>query len=165
MKKNKVISDWLDKYGDPEIDKKVEMKLEEITKERHNQIIDEVYENYFNKHSFDEIDCHSDMEINKPNKTFIPYNQEEFINKCKTDSEFSEKWGLKIEERELSDVDRQKLLEQKGSVYQGVLTSKVKNYKSSKKIFEVIKQTCDEFNIPTKLITLTYNNEKIESYE
>jgi len=26
-----------------------------------------------------------------------------FINKCKTDSEFSEKWGLKIEERELND--------------------------------------------------------------
>ena len=130
-----------------------------------DQIINEVYENYFNKHSFDEIDCHSDMEINKPNKTFIPYNQEEFINKCKTDPEFSEKWGLKIEERELSDVDRQKLLEQKGSVYQGVLTSKAKNYKSSKKIFEVIKQTCDELNIPTKLITITYNNETIESYE
>lgn len=62
------------------------------------QIIDEAYENYCNKHSFDEIDCHSDMELNKPNKTFIPYNQEEFINRIKTDSEFSETWGLKIEE-------------------------------------------------------------------
>jgi hypothetical protein len=29
--------------------------------------------------------------------------QEEFINKCKTDPEFSEKWGLKIGERELND--------------------------------------------------------------
>ena len=28
--------------------------------------------------------------------------QEQFINKCKTDPEFSEKWGLKIEERELN---------------------------------------------------------------
>jgi hypothetical protein len=25
--------------------------------------------------------------------------KEEFINKCKTDTEFSERWGLKIEER------------------------------------------------------------------
>jgi hypothetical protein len=31
------------------------------------------------------------------------HTKEEFINKCKTDSEFSEKWGLKIEERELND--------------------------------------------------------------
>jgi hypothetical protein len=29
-------------------------------------------------------------------------SQEEFINKCKTDTEFSERWGLKIEERELN---------------------------------------------------------------
>jgi len=28
---------------------------------------------------------------------------ESFINKCKTDPEFSEKWGLKIGERELND--------------------------------------------------------------
>ena len=32
--------------------------------------------------------------------------KEEFINKCKTDTEFLEKWGLKIEEREvLNQVD------------------------------------------------------------
>jgi hypothetical protein len=39
------------------------------------------------------------------------YNQEEFINKCKTDTEFSEKWGLKIEERELS-------LDERGDIYE-----------------------------------------------
>ena len=33
-------------------------------------------------------------------------SQEEFINKCKTDTEFSERWGLKIEERELSLKER-----------------------------------------------------------
>ena len=149
MKKNNIISDWLDRYGDPEIEKKVEMKLEEITKERFNQIIDEVYNKYLTKYvGYDDV----------PSK-------ELFLFEIKNNTEFSEKWGLKIEERELRDVDRQKLLEQKGSVYQGVLTSKVKNYKSSKKIFEVIKQTCDEFNIPTKLITLEYNQEKIYYYE
>jgi hypothetical protein len=31
MKKNNIISDWLDKYGDPEIDKKVEKELERMT--------------------------------------------------------------------------------------------------------------------------------------
>ncbi len=93
------------------------------------------------------------------------WNKSTFINKCKTDTEFSEKWGLKIEERELSQGERQSILEQKGPVYQGVLRSKAKEYKTSKKIFEVINQTCNEFNIPTKLVTITYNNKKIESYE
>ena len=37
-KSNNIISDWLDKFGDPEIDKKVEMELEKINKERYNQI-------------------------------------------------------------------------------------------------------------------------------
>ena len=36
MKKNNIISDWLDKYGDPEIDKKVEIELERITKKKYN---------------------------------------------------------------------------------------------------------------------------------
>ena len=53
----------------------------------------DAYKNYVNKLSFNEKDCHVDEEINKPNKTFIPYNQEEFINKIKTDDEFAKKWG------------------------------------------------------------------------
>jgi hypothetical protein len=36
-------------------------------------------------------------------------SKEEFINKCKTDTEFSERWGLKIDESDekllLSDVN------------------------------------------------------------
>ena len=95
---------------------------------------------------------------------YVPY-KEEFIRLIKMDNQFSEKWGLKIEERELNQGERQSILEQKGSVYQGVLRSKAKEYKTSKKIFEVIDQTCDEFNIPTKLITITYNDKKIEIYE
>lgn len=164
MKKNNIISDWLDKYGDPEIDKKVEMKLEETTKKRHNQIIDEVYKNYLNEWTFEKYPNDGSVYSVEPIKV-KEHSKEQFVYRCKTNKEFSETWGLKIEERELSDVDRQMILEQKGSVYQGVLVSKVKNYKSSKKIFEVIKQTCDEFNIPTKLITLTYNDQTIENYE
>jgi thymidylate synthase len=53
----------------------------------------DAYKNYRDKHLFNEIDCYSDTELNKPNKTFIPYNQEEFINKIKTDDEFAKKWG------------------------------------------------------------------------
>ena len=39
MKKNNIISDWLDKYGDPEIYKKVEKELERMTnKEEPKQV-------------------------------------------------------------------------------------------------------------------------------
>jgi hypothetical protein len=149
MKKNKIISDWLEEHGDPEICKQVERKLEEITKERSNQIIDEVYNKYTKKYvGYDDV----------PSK-------ELFLFEIKNNPDFSERWGLKIEERELNQGERQSILEQKGPVYQGVLRSKAKEYKTSKKIFEVINQTCNEFNIPTKLITISYNDKTIESYE
>ena len=77
--------------------------------------------------------------------------KEQFINKCKTDTEFSEKWRLKIEERELSYEERIKLYEEKTNLSTTYILS--------------VKETLDKHNIPTKLITLTYNTETIESYE
>ena len=130
MKKNNIISDWLDRYGDPEIEKKVEMKLEEITKERFNQIIDAVYNKYLTKFAgYEDV----------PSK-------ELFLFEIKNNTEFSERWGLKIEERELSLQERIRL--------------------GQFEFMEAVTDTrCDEQNIPTKLITITYNNETIENYE
>ena len=71
----------------------------------------------------------------------------EFINKCKTDTEFSEKWGLKIEERELSWEERDTYGYEIN--IDGILTE----------------EWADKLRLPTKLITITYNNERIESYE
>jgi hypothetical protein len=50
MKKSKnIISDWLDKYGDPEIDKKVEEELERMTnKEESKQDFTKEYEKQLN---------------------------------------------------------------------------------------------------------------------
>ncbi len=36
MKKNNILSDWLDEYGDPKIEKKVKLKLEEMNKETYS---------------------------------------------------------------------------------------------------------------------------------
>lgn len=77
---------------------------------------------------------------------------QEFINKIKTDSEFSEKWGLKIEERGLSYSEREELFNQNRIV---ILTK-------GEKIDE---QDFDNVEIPTKLITLEYNGIKTENYE
>ena len=75
--------------------------------------------------------------------------KEEFINKCKTDTEFSEKWGLKIEERELS-------LEERNNVYKRQWEPGVS---------ELSHDRFNSLNIPTKLTTITYNDTKLESYE
>ena len=124
-----------------------------MNKERYNQIVDEVYKNYVDKLSYNENDCFADEDINKPNKTFIPYNQEEFINKIKTDKEFSERWGLKIEEQELSHDERIILMNKK----LGVTDTLPQYYNTDDEM--------DKNNVPTKVITVTYNNETIEFHE
>jgi hypothetical protein len=128
-------------------------------------IIDEAYENYcttlIGSITFSERGKHfkSDgLEFNSGYPNYVHYSQEEYINKCKTDTEFSEKWGLKIEERELS------------------LDERVEHYCSQNWVLEHLKdslrkQTPEQktsvlsvANIPTKLITITYQGKTIESY-
>jgi hypothetical protein len=109
-----------------------------MSKEKMEQIIDEVYENYYEYMRDDR-----QWELDK----------EEFINKCKTDPEFSEKWGLKIEERELS-------LEERKRIYETEYTNDIEVENN-----HWLESKLKTRNIPTKLITITYNGETIESYE
>ena len=115
--------------------------------EEQQELLDEVYENYGQKIISE--DLWMLVAIGWPS------NQEEFINKCKTDTEFSEKWGLKIEERELCKLERINVAIEKKLTHKTAHLTKDFDYQ----------KWCDEQNVPTKLITLTYNNETIESYE
>jgi hypothetical protein len=90
----------------------------------------------------------------KAEKPFFYLTQEEFINKCKTDDEFSEKWGLKIEERELSEQERMDLYD-KSNWNKDIFPSDVSGWN----------RLLDGYNIPTKVISLTYKDKTIESYE
>jgi hypothetical protein len=107
-----------------------------MSKERYNEIIDEVYDKYTTKYvGYDDV----------PSK-------ELFLFEIRTNKEFSERWELKIEERELSYSEREELFNQNRIV---ILTK-------GEKIDE---QDFDNVEIPTKLITLEYNGIKTESYE
>jgi hypothetical protein len=86
----------------------------------------------------------------------IKLTQNEFINKCKTDLEFSQRWGLTIEERELSLEERLDLLK-KLEIFQERVIDNAKS--------EMIHSLADSHSIPTKIITIKYNDKKIESYE
>ena len=98
-----------------------------------NQIIGDAYKRYY-----DYMRDDRQWELDK----------EEFINKCKTDSEFSEKWGLKLEEKELSDEERYDLCAAHKS-----------------KMSAISEEDYIKYNIPTRLITITYKDKTIESYE
>ena len=110
------------------------------------QIIDEAYQNY-RKIEFERIMSQNHGEYLMGKK--------EFVNKIKTDNEFSEKWGLKIEEREFSLEERHKLAlpiwkEKYGPLADMMVPTNVDN---------------TPYKIPIKLITLTYKDKSIESYE
>ena len=115
------------------------------------QIIDEAYENYTQTKIIKTDGGETHI---SPIGHYNGMTKEQFINKCKTDSEFSEKWGLKIEERELSFEERHMLWDDEG-----------KEANVSPFMEKQLSSMLDKENIPTKLITLTYNNETIESYE
>jgi hypothetical protein len=111
------------------------------------ELLDEVYKNYVNKTKFPGGDTVPKIEFMYPDSTIL--SQEEFIDKCKTNTEFSEKWGLKIEERELG-------LEERNNVYK-------KQWEPGAS--ELSHDRFNSLNIPTRLITITYNDKTIESYE
>jgi hypothetical protein len=125
------------------------------------ELLDEVYENYKRfTHSKNEKDGNYGEYSKWGDNPLISGVQHltkgTFIQMIKIDFEFSERWGLKIEERELSLEERYDLIEKdKHSQFvkwQSLGTNR-------------IKEVLDEHNIPTKLITITYNDKTIESYE
>jgi len=119
------------------------------------ELLDGAYENYLKG---GHIKWLNQMEVDTPTGKMnipIPYTKEEFINKCKTDSEFSEKWRLKIVSRKLTNPERYKLWFSN-------------NYQTG---MEYNESSMPDFSdsyyepTPSQLITITYNDKTIESYE
>ena len=121
------------------------------------QIIDEVYNNYweetFKSQGTEWVESLSGMSLGTGELTTIyrQYTKKDLIEKIKTDIKFSEKFKLKIEERELSLEERTKY--------------KMKRDNIARTIAPYTHQILNNSNVPTKLITLTYNNETIDHYE
>jgi hypothetical protein len=78
-----------------------ELNLSIMNKERYNQIVDDAYEHFITKTKGLNLYLAINGElivIEGPvyNATPRLLTQDEFINKCKTNKDFSEKWGLKL---------------------------------------------------------------------
>ena len=125
------------------------------------ELLNEVYKNYVKW-----VES-SENQNNKNEIVKIPDSKETLIKTIKGDDEivkkmgkrycdeFSEKWGLKIEERELSLEERYKLV--------GIF-GKEKLPGQPYYTDEQQHSLLDEL-APTKLITIKYNDKTIESYE
>jgi hypothetical protein len=122
--------------------------------EKQQELLVKVYENYTKSKAHPLDGKYGDTSVRTLNHMY-PYepilSQEEFIDKIKTDPEFSKKWGLTIEERELSREER---IEFYVNTYMHGVGKPAG--------FEDAKLTTR--NVPTKLITVTYT-QTIESYE
>jgi len=105
------------------------------------ELVGEVYDKYTKKYvGYDDV----------PSK-------ELFLFEIKNNPDFSKRWGLKIEERELDLEERMDLINKMHlRSYSGWQNWSVE---------EMEDRMNNDWNIPTKLITITYNDTKIESYE
>jgi hypothetical protein len=115
-----------------------------MNKERYNPIIDEAYKDYCDSFNSSHIE---------------PNSKELFIDKCKHNIEYSIRWGLEIEERYLNPEERFKYWFDIKKPNRLVVDEFDQWSAGLQKIH------LDDCNIPTKLITITYKNETIETYE
>jgi hypothetical protein len=114
------------------------------------ELLDDAYENYSKEYEKDNsIGMCLLVKRLDGKSTYRKPNKEMFVDLCTYDKTFSERWGLKIEERELDMMERWKIAD---------LTPNMEE-------FDFANYMCDKHNVPTKLITITYNDKKIESYE
>ena len=99
------------------------------------ELVGEVYDKYTKKYvGYDDV----------PSK-------ELFLFEIKNNPDFSERWGLKIEERELNLEERYMILDDRPMWEKRTINIGNAN-------------PLDINNVPTKLITIKYNDKTIESY-
>jgi hypothetical protein len=115
------------------------MKTEEF-----NKIVDEVYNHYLETHQYEPFILQEEMDLSK----------EDFIKKVTNNYGFGQLFGISLNERELSSQERKDLYD-KSNYTKDVFPTDENGWN---KLF-------DGYNIPTKVITLFYKGEEIESYE
>jgi hypothetical protein len=118
------------------------------------ELLNDAYENYSKEYEKDNsIGMCLLVARMDGKKTYRKPNKEMFVGLCTSDKTFSEKWGLKIEELELSLEERKSIYEKE---YVDGMEVSNNNWLNSKLTTR---------NVPTKLITIKYNDKTIESYE
>ena len=121
-----------------------------MKKEKFNKIVDEVYNHYLETHQDEPFILQEEMDLSK----------EDFIKKVTNNYGFGQLFGISLNERELSNDERFRIAYKNLDLRKELeVQSKMLHYPDGHN------KAMDEANIPTKLITISYNDKKIESYE
>jgi hypothetical protein len=130
------------------------------------ELVDEAYKNYIYNPDY-KAEGVADLMGSQAGQLVKCPTIEDFINKCKTDLEFSNKWGLKIEEQELNLDERAKLHPNPENFYEIHGTFSISDSIEDSNFLDKdwLHEQFDNGGIPTKLITITYNDKTIDSYE
>ena len=144
-----------------DVDGKVTLCVKKIKLLLKQELLDEAYRKYSKIANYvEEPDYEIHVDDPHQNCTRL-MTTDEFINICKTDTEFSQRWGLKIEERELSLEERYGL-----SRVNGISPKYSFEIEDGKPTPNKMSESewYDNHNIPTKLIKVTYNDKTIEMF-
>ena len=134
-----------------------------MSNERYNQIVDDAYENYSKEYEKDNsIGMALLIQTVDGKSVYRKPDREMFIGLCTHDASFSERWGLKIEERELSLEERVDYFNSK-MIKEGIRTQIGTVDVDESYWRKALEET--NHNIPTREITVTHNNETVEIYE
>lgn len=118
--------------------------------EQYQQIIDEAYEDYSKAYEKDNsVGLTMLVKMADGRSVYRKPSEDMFVAMCTHDKTFSEKWGLKIEEKVLSLEERSKIWNETHNPAGNIYTHNQYN----------------ENNLPTKLITITYKGTTTEVYE
>ena len=131
-----------------------------MNKEKMNQIIELAWKKYADSHFTPGNPNGKLLSEQLASVRPMMHNRETFREEIIKNPSFASQWGLKIEERELSEKERMNTLIQNE---QRLIYEEVQSFKNVRK--KKIKDCLDERNAPTKLITITYNDIKTEIYE
>lgn len=130
--------------------------------EKMNQIIDEVHRHYLEETMFssdptwlEPVKC-MNTATGEISTGARQYAREAFVSKIKSDTTFSDHWRLKIEERELVIEERFNWLKKYSKMVLPV--------RELDKEFS-IDGFFEPYGVPSKIITVTYKEEKFEFYE
>jgi hypothetical protein len=127
-----------------------------MSKERYNEVIDIAYENF---------------RVKVKDEYFPVYKtKEQFIDAVKNYPEFSKKWGLKIEERELSLEERLIIADKFNPLIREDCLTKTHHPDETDELkLQYRHEWLDSLGpnvVPQrKVITITYNNEIVKYYE
>ena len=131
-----------------------------MNNEKMNQIIELAWKKYANSHYIPGNPNGKLLSEQLVGLRPMMHNRETFRKEIIKNFSFASQWGLKIEERELSWKERVEIARKTLSKEEFFEYGNLSPFTTP-----IITYWLNQNNIPTKLITVTYNNETIEVYE